>query len=142
MLISSKVLGSKKRLFDDWAIPIPPEAEGGGGGLTLAQLIERIVREEVKAFQERQHARQFLRALTADQIESAVERGKVEMGASEVGVQHVDPDQAVGAALQAFEDGLYLVIIDEQEQRDLEKQIYLQPDSRITFIRLAMLTGG
>lgn len=142
MLISSKVLGSKKRLFDDWAVPIPPEAQDGGGGLTLAQLIERIVREEVKAFRERQHARQFVRALTADQIESAVERGKVEMGASEVGVQHVDPDQAVGAALQAFEDGLYLVIIDEQEQRDLEKQIYLQPDSRITFIRLAMLTGG
>lgn len=142
MLISSKVIGSKKRLFDDWSVPIPPEFKGGGGGLTLAQLIDRIVRQEVKSFHDRQRARQFIRALSAEQIESAAERGKVEMGASEVGVQTADPDQAVGAALQAFEDGLYLVIIDEQEQRDLEKQVFLNPDSRITFIRLAMLTGG
>lgn len=142
MLISSKVLGSKKRLFDDWSVPIPPEADGGGGGLTLGELIERIVRQEVKSFQDRQHARQFVRALTAEQIEAAAERGKIEMGASEVGIQAVDPDQAVGAALQAFEDGLYLVIIDDQEQRDLEQQVFLQTDSRITFIRLTMLTGG
>lgn len=142
MLISSKVLGSKKRLFDDWSVPIPPEADSGGGGLTLGELIERIVRQEVKSFQDRQHARQFVRALTAEQIEAAAERGKIEMGASEVGIQAVDSDQAVGAALQAFEDGLYLVIIDDQEQRDLEQQVFLQPDSRITFIRLTMLTGG
>ncbi len=142
MLITGKALGSKKRLFDDWSLPIPPDDGGGDGGLTLAQLIERIVRAEVKNFQQRQHDRQFLRALSAQQIEAAAERGKIEMGASDVGIQHVDADQAVGAALQAFEDGLYLVVIDEVEHRQLEQQVFLTPDSRITFIRLTMLTGG
>ncbi len=146
MLITGKTLGSKKRLFEDWSLPVPPnnndDGGGGGGGVTLEQLIERIVREEVKNFQKRQHDRQFLRALSAAQIEAAAERGKIEMGASEVGIQQVDPDQAVGAALQAFEDGLYLVVIDDVEYRSLEQQVFLQPDSRITFIRLTMLTGG
>ncbi len=141
MLITGKTLGSKKRLFDDWSIPLPPD-DGGGDGLTLGELIERIVREEVKNFQKRQHDRQFLRALSASQIEEAAERGKIEMGASEVGIQEVNPEAAVGAALQAFEDGMYLVVIDEVEQRNLEQQVFLNPDSRITFIRLTMLTGG
>ncbi len=105
-------------------------------------MIERIVRAEVKSFQQRQHDRQFLRALTASQIEEAAQRGKIEMGASEIGIQHVDPDQSVAVALQAFEDGLYLVIIDDVEHRALEQQVYLTDDSRITFIRLTMLTGG
>lgn len=142
MLITGKTLGSKKRLFEDWSIPIPPQDEGGDGGLTLGQLIARIVRTEVKNFQKRQHDRQFLRALTASQIEQAAEKGKIEMGASEVGIQAVDAEQSVAVALQAFEDGLYLVVIDDVEHRDLEQQVYLKDDSRITFIRLTMLTGG
>jgi hypothetical protein len=142
MLITGKALGSKKRLFEDWSIPIPPDDEGGDGGLKLGQLIARIVRVEVRSFQQRQHDRQFLRALTASEIEEAAARGKIEMGASEIGIQDVDAEQSVAVALQAFEDGLYLVVIDDIEYRDLEQPVYLKDDSRITFIRLTMLTGG
>ncbi len=142
MLITGKALGSKKRLFEDWSFPVPPQIEGGDSGLTLSQLIARIVRSEVQSFQQRQQDRQFLRALTTSQIEQAAQRGKIEMGNSEVGIQAVDADQSVAVALQAFEDGLYLVVIDEVEHRELEQQVYLQDDSRITFIRLTMLTGG
>lgn len=141
MLITGKTLGSKKRLFDDFSVPIPP-SDDGDGGLTLGQLIERIVRVEVKNFQQRQHDRQFLRALSAAEIEAAAQRGKVEMGDSEVGQQAVDAEQAVGAALQAFEDGLYLVVIDDVEQRQLEQEVFINADSRIVFIRLTMLSGG
>lgn len=141
MQITGRSLGSKRRLFDDWSIPAPPESTGGGG-LTLAQLIERIVRSEVDDFEARQQARQFIRALTVSEIDAGVKQGKIEMGGSEVGMQHVDADHAVGTALQAFEDGLYLVIIDDVEHRSLEQQVYLQTDSRITFIRLTLLTGG
>ena len=64
------------------------------------------------------------------------------MGESEVGIQAVDEDQAVGTALQAFEDGMYLVVIDDVEQTHLDQQVYLTEDSRITFIRLTLLSGG
>ena len=40
------------------------------------------------------------------------------------------------------EDGLYLVIIDEDEQKSLDAQVFLQEDSRLTFIRLTLLAGG
>jgi hypothetical protein len=144
MLITGKALGRRKPLFADWSIPLPPEWNDGDGdgGRTLRDLIDRIVRGEVKAFRQRQYDRQFLRALTAKEIEAAAEKGKIQMGESEVGPQEVDEDHAVGAALQAFEDGMYLVVIDDVEQTQLDQPIYLTADSRITFIRLTLLSGG
>jgi hypothetical protein len=56
--------------------------------------------------------------------------------------QSVDPGQAVAAALLAFEDGLYLVILDGEEQRELDRQIFLQADSHMVFVRLVMLAGA
>lgn len=137
--ISGKTLGKKKPLFADWSIPFPPDL--GDGSLTLRDLITRIVREEVKAFHERQQQRQLLLALTASDIDKGVVKGKIESGGREA-KQEVDVEEAVGTALQAFEDGLYLVILDGEEQRQLEGQVFLKPDSQVAFVRLAMLAGG
>jgi len=113
-----------------------------GEGIVLRDVITRIVHEEVAAFKQRQSDRQLVRALTARDIQAGAEKGKIEMGGSEIPTQPVDEETAVGAALQAFEDGLYLVVIDEQEHRRLDSQVYMKPDSRITFIRLTLLAGG
>lgn len=144
MLVVAKTLGSKKKLFADFSVPLPPDWNGddGDGGVTLADVIERIVRHEVQAFRKRQTDRQFIRVLTASEIENAIEKGKVAMGASEVGIQHVDEDQAVQAALVAFGDGLYLVAIDDEQYHDLDQQVFLTDESRLTFIRLTMLSGA
>jgi hypothetical protein len=140
-VISGKALGRKKPLFADWSLPVPPQSHDGGR-FTLRSLIERIVREQVAAFRHRQADNMMLRALTERQIEKAVERGKVTMGASDVPAQAVDEEAAVGAAWQAFEDGLYLVVIDEVEQKQLDAEVHLAEDSRITFLRLTLLAGG
>src|SRR5687768_12923582 len=132
--ISGKALGRKKPLFADWSVPAPPEARGDGT-FTLRDLLTRIVRHEVTAFKQRQQDRLTLRALSARQIEEAALKGKVEMGGSEL-VQQVDEEEAVATALQAFEDGLYLVILDDVEQKSLDHQVRLNDDSRVTFIRL------
>jgi hypothetical protein len=141
LTIDAKVLGRKKPLFSDWSIPLPPTDSGGGGPWTLRMLITQIVLKEVAAFRERQEERKVIKALTAAQIEEGVGKGKVNMGGRDL-KQKVDPEAAVAAALQAFEDGIYLVVLDGEEQRDLDKEIYVKPDSRITFVRLAMLSGG
>lgn len=141
LTISGKALGSRKPLFADWSIPFPPDWQGEGG-LTLRDLIARVVRSEVQAFCERQQERQILRALTAREISAGAERGKIEMGGSEIGEQPVDEDEAVAAACQAFEDGLYLVVIDGEEQREIDRQIHVRPDSRVAFVRLTLLAGG
>jgi hypothetical protein len=139
--ISGKALGRKKPLFADFSIPFPPDLGGDGDRITLRDLITRIVYGEVTAFRERQAERKVLRALTAQQIDEAVVKGKVDMGGRDL-AQEVDEEAAVGAALQAFEDGLYLVVVDGAEHRNLDQEVYLQPDSRVAFIRLTLLAGG
>lgn len=141
VIISGKALGRKKPLFADFSIPVPPEFSDGGA-LTLRHLIDRIVRGEVVAFRQRQRDRQLLKALSAEQIEEGAAAGKIVSGESEVQPQDVDEDAAVGVALQAFEDGIYLVAIDGTERRKLDEQVFLRDDSRVTFIRLTLLAGG
>ena len=51
-------------------------------------------------------------------------------------------DQAVATALEAFADGLFLVVVDDVELQDLNAVAPLAESSRLTFIRLTMLAGG
>ncbi len=141
LTVSGKALGRKKPLFADFSIAPPPAARGDDG-ITLRQLIEHVVRAEVAAFKQRQRDRLELRVLSAREIDERLEKGKVESGASEVGLQGVDVEAAVGTALQAFEDGLYLVVVDDQQQPEIDRQVFLRPDSRVTFVRLTLLAGG
>lgn len=94
-------------------MPLPPSPSSET--LTLRRFIERVVREEVAAFRERQAERRFARALSAGQIAVSAAHGKVDMGGRDL-QQEVDPDQAVRDALLAFTDGLYLVLIDGRQQ--------------------------
>ena len=139
LTISGKALGKKKPLFADF--PIPSPLESGDGAVSLRDLLTRIVRHEVEAFRERQEDRKFVEALTARQIDDQAERGKIEMGGRDLG-QKVDTDEAIRVALEAFEDGLFLVIIDGQDYKTLDSEVFLQSDSKIGFVRLTMLAGG
>lgn len=141
LTVRGKSLGRRKPLFADFSVAPPPGLRGDGG-VTLRDLIDHVVREEVAAFQRRQRDRLTLHVLSARQIEQAAERGKIDSGGSDVQPQDVDPDAAVATAVQAFEDGLYFVAIDDQQAHDLDRQVFLRPDSQVTFIRLTLLAGG
>ena len=69
-------------------------------------------------------------------------RGKIEMGGSEIPTQVVDDQAAVANALHAFRDGIYLAFIDGQQIQQLETELQLQPETRVSFVRLMMLAGG
>jgi len=140
--ITLKTIGRKDPVVPDWQIPLPPDwTDPGGEPVTLRALIDRTVREEVAAFRKRQEERKVARFLTAGEIAEGAKKGKIDMGGRDL-EQEVDEDISVGVALQAFEDGLYLVLIDGEEIKDLDQQIYLIDDSEITYIRLTMLAGG
>ncbi len=137
LTIEAKVMGQKKPLIQDWQVPLRDSTDT----TTLRHLITRIVQAEVAAFRERQEQRRLTRFLTQEQIEQAAARGKVEMGGSDLD-QPVDTGEAVRTALQAFEDGIYLVIVDGEQQMSLDAPVHVQDHSRISFIRLVMLAGG
>lgn len=138
--VGAKVVGQRQGVFDDWRVPIPPE--GDGGRRTLRDLISVIVVNEVEAFRARQEERRLARVLSPAQIAEGAARGKIDAGASEVGVQAVADDAAVATALQAFEDGLYFVFIDDVQQTDLDATVFVGDGSRVMFVRLVALVGG
>jgi hypothetical protein len=139
--VEGKVVGRKTPMFSDWSVELPPAGMRPGGRMTLAQLIERIVRSEVQAFNERQEQRRLPRLLARDEIEQAVLGGRVDLGGREV-KQQADSESAVATALLAYQDGLYYVFVDGAQQTELQQEVWLRPDSRVTFLRLVALAGG
>ena len=141
MFIETRIVGKKSRPLDGWAVPTPPGATEGGEGLTLRTLIERVVRSEVRAFEQRERTRRFVRVLSEREVADGAARGKVDAGGRPA-TAPIDEEQAVGAAIQGFEDGLYLVILDGAEQRDLERRIFVTESSQLVFLRLTFLAGA
>ena len=121
---------------------LPPEwSPERGEPLTLREVITRIVLQEVESFRQRQQQRRLVRILTEQQIEEGLAKGRVEAGGSNLD-QRVDPEIAVATALQAFEDGIYLVILDGEEQRDLDREVNVHAGSHLVFVRLTLLAGA
>ena len=141
LTVNVKAAGRRKPLLSDWSVPFPPDLSPDGGRITLRDLIERVVREEVRAFKKRQAQRRLLHVLTAKQIDEGLAQGKVTSGGSELD-QTVDEDEAVEVALQAFSDGIFLVVVDEEQQKELDREVFVRPDSCLTFLRLVLLAGG
>lgn len=133
------MLGRRRPLLGDFDVP-PPEDVRDDGQLRLRDLIEHVVRAQVAAYHNRQEHGRFDRVLTATAIEDAASHGKVASAGK--APQYADVEEAIAAALEAFEDGLYLVVIDDVERRSLDEPVYLSPDSRLMFVRLTFLSGA
>lgn len=138
LLIEAKIIGKRRPIFSGWRIDLPDRS---GDHLKLRDLIARVVLEEVESFIKRQQERRLARVLSRADIETGRINGKIDSGERDL-QQTVDLDTAVGIALQAFEDGLYYVFIDGIQQTNLESEIFLKPESQITFLRLVALAGG
>lgn len=109
--------------------------------IPLRALIEAVVRAEVAAFRERAEEQRFVRVLTERAVAEGAERGVIRSGGTEAATE-VDTGEAVAAALLAFEDGLYKVILDDDPVDDLDAAVELRPDSKLLFLRLVALAGG
>lgn len=140
LTISAKAIGRKKPILGDFSIPAP-EGIATGKPLPLRDVIAHVVRSEVAAFRERQAERRLFRAMTAKEISEGVATGKVAAGPSDLD-QAVDTEQAVATALEAFGDGMFLVVVDDVEITDLNATVALTETSKLTFIRLTLLAGG
>ena len=141
ILVEGKVIGHKRPLFTDWHIELPPIDKNNGGSLKLRDLIRSIVDKEVDAFKSRQEERRLARVMSRQEIAQGAERGKVDPGERNL-EQSVDNEEAVAVALQAFQDGLYFVFIDEVQQTNLDSEVFLKTNSKVVFLRLTALVGG
>lgn len=139
--IETRAVGRRRPLLPSWQLPTPPEPAAREEPLTLRALITRIVHEEVAAFRRRQADRRFVRVLSERQLSEGALAGRIDPAAHDH-ADKVDAAAAIATALVGFEDGLYLVVIDGTEHRDLDAQVVLGPDTVVTFLRLVMLSGA
>jgi hypothetical protein len=139
LTIETQVIGARQPV-PAWVVAYPTEWQVGGETLPLSDLISRVVREEVEAFNERQEARALARALTGEEIAAAAATGRVDMGGRPATKAAVDA--AIKTALQAFEDGMYLVFVDGEQVAALDAPVFVRPQTHLRFVRLVMLAGG
>lgn len=130
-----------KALFPNFQMTLP-EAWRSGATITVRDLLDAVVRSEVAAFRTRQEARTVLQTLSPAQIAEGVAKGKIDSGGREDERQPVDADESVKVALQAFEDGLYYVLINDDQKANLSDSFDVSADTRVTFLRLVALAGG
>ena len=140
LTVSAQAIGRRKPLCDSFTVDAPA-AVVAGQSVTLRTLLDHVVRSEVEAFKTRQAEGRLLKVLTAAQIDDALIAGKVTAGGSELD-QKVNPDDAVAIAVEAFADGLFLVMVDDTEVKDLDAVVPLTSSSKLMFVRLTMLAGG
>jgi hypothetical protein len=141
MLVETRTLGTRRRALDSWTVPPPVDARADGESLTVRDLITRTVLAELSAFESRERARRLVRVLSDLDIADGATRGRIDPGGRPMS-DAVDPDAAVSAALQGFVDGMYLVVLDGTELRELEAIVYPTSESRLVFLRLTFLAGA
>jgi len=108
---------------------------------TLLELITEIVKNEVEKYNSKTAEVKLLPFLTDFEIESKKQTGKVGFG-SIYSDKTADLNKAVETAVVGFQDGLYRVILGDEEIKDLDSGVSLKEGDVLTFIRLTFLSGS
>ena len=107
---------------------------------TLKALLEACVKSEVKTYNDKKENVRLLPFLTIEEIRQQSTQGKIGFGNSSNNTLANESD-AIENVLQSFEDGLFVVFIDDDEIKTLDQTIQLDEQSTISFIRMTFLTG-
>lgn len=107
---------------------------------TLRELIEQVITQNVKDFNDNLKKEKLVEYLTDKEIQEKAELGKIAFGN-----MYNDTKQNLSKALQnafvSFEDGIYKVFINDNETEKLDTPIGLRDGDILTFIKFTMLSG-
>lgn len=106
---------------------------------SVEKLITCLVLENVREYNAKAVDALFFRYLTQPEYEDALHSGKVGFGDRKNEKQQ-NEQQAVDNAIQCFKDGLYRILINENEITE-NVPFELKEGDILTFIRLTMLAG-
>ncbi len=102
-------------------------------------LISDIVRKNVKIFNEKKTDKPIFSFLTDEKISDAAFSGKVGFG-DKKNENLQNENSAVENALQCYEDGIFKLLINDNEI-EFNSEIVLNEEDILIFIRLTMLAG-
>lgn len=138
MTIELRRPGRKLRSQPTYETTLPPNLVGRDKTITLRQLLTALIEQEIAAYKIEQKEQILLPFITA---------GQVNMERSQIGANHlieaptmsVSADHAIKAALQAFQNGLFFALINEQQHDELDTPLVLPAHNRITLVRVIAL---
>lgn len=136
--ITVKMLGKKQAALNKVPLELPTNFPNNPA---LKDLLTIVVQQQVQLFNARKTSDNILPYLESADIATQAKRGKVSFGAS-YNEQTVDENTAIETALQAFEDGLFYIFINDQKIEHLTEAIILTDETSLLFLRLVALTGG
>lgn len=133
MIVETKVVGSKDTESRDVAVPVDIGS--------LRELIALLVRHEHASYEQRRAASMTLRVLTPADLARGVDTGTYGREARAMAAPPPEA-QAIERALEAFDDGLFFVFIDDVQVEALDAPVSVRPDSTLRLVRLVALAGG
>lgn len=132
--VKNKALGKRKDVLPPRPYELPE------GISSLRELLTAFVEAEVECYNGKDPEAPLLSCLTAEEIEAQSETGKVSFGRL-WSDQKADKAKAVKTAIQAFDDGLVRVLMDEAELFQLDAPLCIREGAVFTFVRLTFLAG-
>ncbi len=137
IIVRVKQAGRKHALIENKTI----EIDDLGPQPRLEDLLKSVVKQQVEEYNRKPVEKNLLPFLSKDEVKTAAESGKVGFG-SIYNENKADVSTAQDVALQAFEDGMFSVFAGDDELRNLNDPVQLDPSTIITFIRLTFLAGS
>ncbi|MFD2556261.1 hypothetical protein [Sphingobacterium tabacisoli] len=132
LTLQLKRLGKKRVINVPYQLEVVPA--------TLKELITECVKNEVQRYNQKREEIPLVSFLNPQQIGEQAEGGKIAFGDID-NLEEVAIEKALDTAMQAFEDGLYVVFVDGMELKSLDAPMQLQDKSEVAFIRLTFLVG-
>ena len=132
--VSMKSIGKRKNVISKQCVqlPIPP------GSLRI--LLSEVIKLNIQQMQGKQAEKHLVSYLTDSQINSQASNGKVGFG-NIYNENQPDLTEAIQTAIQAFEDGLFRVFVNNEEIEALDASLEIAEGDEVVFIRLTMLAG-
>ncbi|PSL40899.1 hypothetical protein B0H99_10331 [Planomicrobium soli] len=134
VFITVKSASSRKKYLNQMAVTLPETIA------TLQELVEELVKQNVKAAHASLEQQDLISFLTANETENQLAAGKVGFGYT-YGEQKTDLEKAVQEVESGFRDGLYRVFINDEEVLEYKGTIKLREHDTLVFLRLTMLAG-
>ena len=134
LFVQAKTAGKRRPALEKREYTLPD------GIFTLQDLILAVVDAEVAAYNAKGTDAVVTRFLTEAEMEDGATQGKVGFGRI-YSDKKADSTKAREIALQAFEDGLFRVFVNENERSVLSESAALSEGDTLTFIRFAFLSG-
>jgi hypothetical protein len=103
--------------------------------VTVRALIEQRVRHEVEEYNQKtpEYFHGLVQPMDAERVLNGWRLRKA---------RHLDADQQVASALQAFQKGRILLLVDDQQVEALDDEVTLSRDAEVCFFKLVPLIGG